>query len=98
VGCTKQVLITDRSGEGSLMIEAPLLDDHDFFTDASTSDLGQITLTHGPSSGNSVIITIPNAQFGAPEYGDSDGIQMLSIPYSMVPTDAGNDELELVFV
>jgi len=97
VGCSKQVLITDRSGEGSLMIEAPLLDDHDFFSDASTSDLGNISFIHGPDLGNSVEIIIPNAQFGAPEYGDSDGIQMLSIPFGMVPTSAGNDELELVF-
>lgn len=97
VGCTKQVRITDRSGEGKLMIEAPDIDTHDFFTDAATSALGGISFLHGVDPGNTIGITIPNAQFGAPEYGDSDGIMMLEIPYGMVPTSAGNDELELVF-
>jgi hypothetical protein len=97
VGCTKQVRITDRAGEGKLMIEAPSISTHDFFTDASTSAQGSISFTHGTVAGNEVTITAPHAQFGAPDYGDSDGIMMLSIPFGMVPSSAGNDELSLVF-
>ena len=84
VGCTKQVRITDRQGEGKLMIEAPTLATHDFFSDANSSAVGDITLTHGTVAGNIVTIDIPNANLYAPSYEDSDGIMMLSVPFGKI--------------
>ena len=97
VGCTKQVRITDRQGEGKLMIEAPSIASHNFFADAVNSALGGISFTHGITAGNICAISIPNANFGAPTYGDSDGIMMLEVPFGMIPSSAGNDELTLTF-
>ena len=97
VGCTKQVRITDRQGEGKLMIEAPSLASHDFFADAANSATGAISFTHGLIEGNICAVSIPNANLGAPTYGDSDGIMMLEIPFGMIPSAAGNDELTLTF-
>ena len=97
VGCTKQVRITDRSGEGKLTIEAPSIAAHNFFSDAESSALGAIGFVHGATAGNIVTVNIPNANLGAPSYGDSDGIMMLEIPFGMVPSSSGNDELSLAF-
>ena len=95
-GCGKQVRITDRAGSGSVMIEAPALSAHDFFADAVASAVGTFSFQHGQTAGNICTVT-SRANFGAPEYGDSDGIQMLSIPLGLVPSSAGNDELSLAF-
>lgn len=97
VGCTKQVRITDRSGEGKLMIEAPSISAHNFFSDAESSAQGAIGFTHGTAAGNIIAVSIPYANLGAPSYGDSDGIMMLEVPFGMVPSSAGNDELSLVY-
>lgn len=97
VGCTKQVIITDRRGEGSLMIEAPSIDTYDAFNAATTSAVGELSFVHGAEAGNIVEIGIPTANFGAPSYGDSDGLMMLEIPFGMLPTSAGNDEVFFVF-
>jgi hypothetical protein len=78
------------------MIEAPALASADFFAAAIASTLGTFSFQHGQTAGNICTVT-SRANFGAPTYGDSDGIQMLSIPFGLVPSSTGNDELSLVF-
>lgn len=95
-GCGKQVRITDRAGDGKIMIEAPALSAHDFFADAVASSIGTFSFQHGQTAGNICTVSA-RCNFGAPDYGDSDGIQMLNIPVGLVPSSAGNDELSMVF-
>lgn len=97
VGCTKEVLITNRAPSGTCVIEAPNIATKDFFTIANGSSTGSITFQHGATAGNIVTFTTAQSDIGSPTYSDQDGIQMLNLPYLAIPTSAGNDELALAF-
>lgn len=98
VGCTKEVLITNRAVTGSVTVEAPTIAAKDFFTAAlSDSSLGNLTLKHGQTAGNIVTLTSSTIDIGDPSYEDQDGIHMLAVPVIAVPGSSGNDEINLVF-
>ena len=97
VGGTKEVIITDRAASGSVSIEAVALSSKDYFAAALTdSSLGNLTITHGTVAGNIVAFSSTKVDIGDVAYGEADGIQMLEIPYTLVPSASGN-ELSLVF-
>ena len=97
VGGTKEVLLTDRAANGSLTLEAPALSSKDFFAAALTDTaLGNLTVTHGTAAGNIVRVTSTKVDIGDVAYGEADGVTMLEIPYTLVPSSA-NDELSIVF-
>ena len=99
VGGTKEVLITDRKPAGSLSIEAVLVSGsggHNFFTDATGGSTGTNKWIHGTTAGNKVEISCPTSDIGQPSYADSDGIQMLELPFVAVP-NSGNDEVSIKF-
>lgn len=97
VGCTKEVLITNRAPAGDCMIQAPTIAQKDFFTIANDDTTGTLTLLHGSIAGNRVTLLAPKVDITNPSYADQDGIQMLNIPYVAIPTTAGNDEIKLTF-
>ena len=97
VGCDKSVIITNRAVEGTCMIEAPTIAQKDFFTIANEDTTGILTMLHGTTAGNRVTLLAPKVDIGNPSYEDSDGIQMLSLPFAAIPTSAGNDEVSLTF-
>jgi len=97
VGCTKEVQITNRAPNGTVMMEAVSLATKDFFSTAQTETTGNLTFLHGTTAGNRVTLTAGQCDISNPTYGDQDGVQMLNIPYVAVPTTAGNDELSLAF-
>ena len=97
VGCTKEILITNRAPAGTVMIEAPTLATKDYFNIAQTETTGNLTFLHGTAAGNRVTFTAGQCDITNPTYADQDGVQMLNIPYVAVPTTAGNDELTLAF-
>ena len=97
VGCTKEILITNRAPNGTVVIEAPTITAKDFFTVATGSSTGSITFQHGQSAGNIVTMTTAQSDLGNLTYSDQDGIQMLNMPFIAVPTNAGDDELSLVY-
>ena len=51
-----------------------------------------LTLKHGQAVTNTVSIAAPLAQIGKPSFSDQDGIQMITIPLTLIPSSAGNDE------
>ena len=98
VGCSKEVLITNRAVTGTVVLEAPTIASKDYFTAAlSDSTLGNLTLKHGQTAGNIVTLTSSTIDIGDVSYEDQDGIHMLSIPVVAVPGSTGNDEMILVF-
>jgi hypothetical protein len=97
IGCDKSVIITNRAVEGTCMIEAPTIAQKDFFTIANDDTTGILSLLHGTTAGNRVTLLMPKIDIGNPSYEDSDGIQMLSLPFAAIPTSAGNDEVLLTF-
>ncbi len=98
VGGTKEVLLTDRAANGSVSIEAPALSSKDFFAAALTDTaLGNLTVTHGTAAGNICRFSSTKVDIGDVSYGEMDGVTMLEIPYTLVPSSA-NDELSIVYL
>ena len=97
VGCTKEIMITNRAPSGTVVIEAPTITAKDFFAAATGSSTGSITFQHGQTAGNIVTMTTAQSDLGNLTYSDQDGIQMLNLPFIAVPTSSGNDEMSLVF-
>lgn len=98
VGCTKEVLITQRSSTGTVMIEAVTIATKDYFAAAlNDSATGNLTFLHGTTAGNRVTLTVARADLGDPSYGDTDGIAMLNLPYTATPSTSGNDEFSLAY-
>ena len=97
VGGTKEVLLTDRAANGSVSIEAPALSSKDFFAAAlADTALGNLTVTHGTAAGNICRFSSTKVDIGDVTYGEMDGVTMLEIPYTLVPSSA-NDELSIVY-
>ncbi len=98
VGGTKEVLLTDRSATGSTTIEAISIATKDYFAAALTdTTLGNLDFTHGTVAGNIVDFASTKVDIGDVSYGDQDGIAMLTIPYTCVPSTSGNDEFSLAY-
>ena len=97
VGGTKEVIITDRASSGSVTIEAPTIAQKDYFTAALTdSTLGNLQFLHGTTAGNKVQLISSKVDIGDVNYGEMDGVAMLEIPYTLVPSASGN-ELSLIY-
>lgn len=97
IGCSKEVLITDRKPAGTVVIEAPTIAQKDFFAIALNTNLGGLTISHGTTAGNRIAFAAGQTDITQPTYSDSDGIQMLNLPFVATPTTAGNDEFSLAF-
>ena len=97
VGGTKEVIITDRASNGTVSIEAPTIAQKDYFTSALTdSSLGNLQFLHGTTAGNKVQLTSTKVDIGDVNYGEMDGVAMLEIPYTLVPS-AANNEFSLIY-
>lgn len=93
---SEKVNILDRKPGGTLVFEAPLTASKNFFDIASNQTKGALQLSHGSANGYKVILDAPSVLLGNPGYQDSNGVQMLSVPYTLNPV-SGNDELTLTF-
>lgn len=95
----KEVLITDRAVTGTVVLQAPDdITDKDYFAEAAAdaTALSTLDFTHGTATGNKVQINSTKADIGDITYEDSDGIAMMSIPFTLVPESDGN-ELSMIF-
>jgi hypothetical protein len=98
VGCTKEVLLTDRASTGTVVLEAVTMATKDYFTAAlSDGSLGNLLFQHGQTAGNIVDFASTRIDIGDVSYSDQDGIHMLNIPYTAVPSTSGNDEFSIVY-
>ena len=97
IGCTKEVLITDRRPAGEVQIEAPTIATKDYFTLALGTTTGNLGFTHGTVAGNRAVFSSPQTDITNVTYADMDGVHMLNIPYVATPTTAGNNEVSLAF-
>jgi hypothetical protein len=97
VGGTKGTEITNRAPSGSVTIEAPPLGTKNYFTIANTTATGNLVFQHGQTAGNRVTLTLGQVDLQGPTYSDADGVSMLNIDYTAIPTAAGNDEFSLKF-
>lgn len=91
----EDVLLTDRSVSGQVVFEAPTIAEKDFFTLALGNTLGALDITHGTTAGHKVQIQSSRVDISNPTYQDLNGIHMLQVPLTLVPSTAGNDELSI---
>ena len=96
VGGSQETLLTNRNITGSVSIEAIALGTKDYFAAALAETTGNLTFLHGTTAGNKVTVSSTKADIGDVAYGEQDGIQMLEIPYTLVPTSQ-NDELTITY-
>lgn len=88
--------ITARASTGSVTIRNTSVATKDWIAAARASAEGPLLLTHGPGAHNVVQITAARVQVGKPTYSEEDGIQMIQLPLAFIPSDAGNDEWEII--
>ena len=95
---SKEVLLSNRAITGSATIDAVGTGTKDFFAAAlADASLGALTLLHGASAGNRVQVVSSKCDIGDVSYGESDGIATMEIPFTLVPSATGNDEVSLVY-
>jgi hypothetical protein len=92
----EDVLMTDRQVSGQVVFEAPTIATKDFFSLALGTTLGALDITHGTTGGNKVQIVSSRVDVSNPSYQDQNGIQMLQVPMTFVPSTSGNDEISIV--
>ena len=92
----EDVQMTNRETSGQAIFEAPTVAAKDFWALALGSTLGGLDITHGTTAGNRVQIVSTRAKVLNPSYQDLNGIQMLQVPFNLVPSTAGNDEFSIV--
>tara|TARA_B100001094_G_scaffold39797_1_gene34390 strand:- start:3178 stop:4161 length:984 start_codon:yes stop_codon:yes gene_type:complete len=109
VGGSPEVLITNRNITGSVTVEAVNLasggsQQFDPFAAAlADGTLGEISFTHGTTTLNKVTVQSGltadknRCDLGAITYGEEDGIAMWEVPFTMVPSSAGDNEFSLTF-
>jgi len=90
------VNITDRAARGALSFEYQKVATYNWFQKIKDGDSGALNLVHGLTEGNIVELAAPNVQPTGPTISDSDGIAMLNLNLNYNPTEAGNDEYELI--
>lgn len=101
IGCTTEALITDRPNpNGTLTIENPSVATKNFFTAAAdntgASD-GPFLVQQGTTETQSTIFYSPKCAIsGDLSFSDTDGVDMMQIPFTALPT-SGNDETRLIF-
>jgi len=103
IGCEPHARITDRPNpNGSITIENPPVATKNFFTaaaDNSGASDGPFVVQQGTTANESSIFGCAKAAIsGDLSFSDSDGIDMLQIPFTALPkAAAGNDETRLIF-
>ena len=98
-GCSASYPITNRLPSGELVVEAPVIGsgagEKDYFAQVLSQVTGSIGWQHGQTAGNIVTLAMGQCNIDGPTYSDSDGIQMLNIPF-MAQATAANNEMSLV--
>ena len=84
--------ITGRSSTASITLRNTDVVTKDWIELARAGAKVPFVLKHGQAASNTVSITAPHAQVGKPTFSDQDGIQMITVPLRLIPSDAGNDE------
>ena len=89
------VVITGRKSAGSVTFDNTLVSEKNWVELARVGAKGPLAFEHGPGPNNVIELNAPNVQLGKPSFGESDGVQQITVPLRYVPL-AGNDEWEIV--
>ena len=95
----EEILLTDRKVSGSFTMEAPDIGagEWDVWSRARDKQTGPLLYAHGASAGNIVEISAPALEVGKVSYADKNGIAMVQVPFVLLPTGNGDDEIKITF-
>jgi hypothetical protein len=101
VGCSPNIMLERDAATGEVMVEEPQVASLDYFAKAldntGASD-APFAIQQGSTAGNISTLFVRKAAINDDlKQADSDGVAMLNIPFMALPSDAGNDEVRLVF-
>ncbi len=89
--------ITDRQVQGTITVETPPLATFNPWSTAIADTTGALQIIHGTAAGYKVQIDAPGLDVGQPTYGDSNGVNMLNLPFTLIPT-SGDDEIKITIL
>jgi hypothetical protein len=94
---SREAAILARAATGTLKVYDPGIDVLDLWTPAKNYTPTAIVCTVDGGAGKKAVMTVPNAQLQLPKWTEMDGTIGLEIPFTAVPSSAGNDEYNLAF-
>lgn len=98
IGCSKEVLVVDSAMRGQVVMETTSMATFNPFEQARTDGtLGRLAYLHGTTAGNRIGMVVPYCDLGLPAYQSAQGVEHFTLPYTAVPSVAGNDELILCY-
>lgn len=89
---SERIYFTNRVSRGQVVIELPKPSVKDFVELCRSGATGALTMVHGTTAGNKVLIDANQAQLTNPRYSEADNMVMLTMDINFKHTDAGNDE------
>lgn len=94
---SSNAMMVDRKPKGALKIQAVDTTVTSVFDAVRNNTLSTISILHGTTAGNKFKIESATNGVGVdtPKYSSSDGIDMLDVNLSFLPTGAGNDEIKI---
>lgn len=100
VGCSKEVLITDRKSTGTVTIDAVTMATKNYFESAVINENGVLRFTHGTVAGNRASFIAPRISVNGVSYAESDNVLQYTVPVTLLPdrhdmTTTGNREFTL---
>ena len=96
VGGSKQVRITERDSGGSCVFESVAIGTKNFHSIVDSQATGNLTWTHGQTSGSKIVFLASYTQLETIGQEDSEGYQMFNVGYRALPS-SGNDEFTLTY-
>ena len=88
--------ITDRAAKGKAVFQYTKVATYNWFADIKAANSGALSFIHGLVEGNIVELAAPNVQMINPSFTEDSGVSMLNVDLNYNPTDAGNDEFEII--
>ncbi len=93
----EEIKLSNRAPQGTLVFEAPTIAQKDYWDLIVANTATTLALNHGATNGYKVNLSAPNVTLLNPTYQDSQGVQMLSVPFRCEPSSTGNDEVSFIF-
>lgn len=90
----EQVVFTDRNPTGKVQLENVAIATKDFFSIVNNGTTGALSITHGQTAGNKIVIAAPAVQLSAPSLASQENVEMLDMTMDLQPS-SGNDELTI---
>lgn len=87
--------ITDRAATGSIVLEADSVAGKDWTSLIRARTQGALQIVHGVADGFIIGIDCPACEIDPLAIGDTQGILNNTLPFTAIPTAAGNDEWKI---